>query len=173
MPLSLHRLDTPIGEALLVTDVRGVLRAFDFSEYEARMHKLLRVHYQNVELRSTPVPADLQASVERYFAGELAALDTIECETNGTPFQRRVWQALRTIPPGSTTSYGQLARSFGLPNAARAVGLANGSNPIAIVVPCHRVIGASGKLTGYAGGLYRKQWLLDHERSRSRELAAG
>jgi methylated-DNA-[protein]-cysteine S-methyltransferase len=161
----LHRLETPIGLALLVTDERGTLRAFDYIDYEARMRRLLRVHYEAVELRNTPVPSPLEKQIERYFAGDFRALDDVACETNGTPFQRRVWQALRAIPPGTTTTYGGIARSFGMPNAARAIGLANGSNPIAIVVPCHRVIGADGALTGYAGGLHRKQWLLDHERA--------
>jgi O-6-methylguanine DNA methyltransferase len=103
--------------------------------------------------------------MDQYFAGSLTALEGIVCQTNGSPFQRRVWQALRAIPPGTTTTYGAIARSCDMPNASRAVGLANGANPIAIVVPCHRVIGASGALTGYAGGLHRKQWLLDHERA--------
>ena len=162
--LLLHRLDTPIGVALLVTDERGTLRAFDFLDFEARMHKLLRVHYDEFELRAAALPAVLADPIERYFAGDYAALDAIPCETNGTPFQRRVWKVLRAIRPGTATTYGAIARSFDMPNGSRAVGLANGSNPIAIVVPCHRVIGANGALTGYAGGLHRKQWLLDHER---------
>jgi methylated-DNA-[protein]-cysteine S-methyltransferase len=164
--LLLHRLDTPIGLALIVTDERGTIRALDYIEYEARLHKLLRVHYGDFELRTAAMPTQLEDRIERYFAGEHAALDDIACTTNGTAFQKRVWKALRKIPPGTTTTYGALARSFDLPNAARAVGLANGSNPIAIVVPCHRLIGANGSLTGYAGGLHRKQWLLDHERAR-------
>jgi methylated-DNA-[protein]-cysteine S-methyltransferase len=163
--LLLHRLDTPIGVALIVTDERGALRAFDYIDFEARMHKLLRVHYDEVELRAASMSAHLANRIEQYFGGEFTPLDDIVCDTNGTPFQRRVWTALRAIPPGTTTTYGSIARSFGMPNASRAVGLANGSNPIAIVVPCHRVIGADGGLTGYAGGLHRKQWLLDHERA--------
>jgi methylated-DNA-[protein]-cysteine S-methyltransferase len=166
LPLLLHRLDTPLGIALLVSDENGVLRAFDFSDYEARMCKLLKIHYKHVALRSSTVPPHLEDAIARYFGGEVTALEEIVCETNGTVLQRRVWQALRSIPPGATRSYGDLARSFGMPNAARAVGLANGSNPIGVVVPCHRVIGANGALTGYAGGLHRKQWLLDHERKR-------
>lgn len=164
MRLLLHRLDTPLGIALLVSDEQGALRAFDFSEYEARMHKLLRIHYERVELHASAAPSHLVDPIGRYFGGDVAALDEIPCETNGTEFQRRVWRALRTIQPGTTRTYGMLARSFGMPNAARAVGLANGSNPIGVVVPCHRLIGADGSLTGYAGGLQRKQWLLDHER---------
>jgi methylated-DNA-[protein]-cysteine S-methyltransferase len=163
--LLLHRCDTPIGIALIVTDERGTLRAFDFIDYEARLHKLLRIHYGEVKLRSASIRAELKDRVERYFAGDCAALDGLSCETNGTPFQRQVWQTLRRIPVGSTTTYGALAGQLGMPNAARAVGAANGANPIAIVVPCHRVVGANGSLTGYAGGLHRKQWLLVHERT--------
>ncbi len=85
------------------------------------------------------------------------------CRLNGTEFQRRVWGELREIPLGETISYGELARRLGTPGASRAVGLANGRNPVSIVVPCHRVIGADGRLTGYGGGLERKAWLLRHE----------
>ena len=99
---------------------------------------------------------------DAYFAGELSTFD-IEMNLLGTPFQQRVWSQLCQIPYGETISYGELARRIGNPNASRAVGLANGRNPIAIVVPCHRVIGANGSLTGYGGGLERKTWLLEHE----------
>jgi methylated-DNA-[protein]-cysteine S-methyltransferase len=162
--LLLHRLDTPIGLALIVTDERGTLRALDYIEYEARMRKLLRIHYDDVELRPATIPTHLKDKLERYFDGEHAAVDGIPCETNGTLFQKRVWKALRAIPAGMTMTYGAIARSFGMPNGSRAVGLANGANPIAIVVPCHRLIAADGALTGYAGGLQRKRWLLEHER---------
>jgi methylated-DNA-[protein]-cysteine S-methyltransferase len=98
-----------------------------------------------------------------YFDGELGAIDAMPVELNGTEFQKRVWQALRRIPSGSTISYGELARRVGEPAAVRAVGAANGANPVALIVPCHRVIGADGSLTGYGGGLDRKKWLLVHE----------
>jgi methylated-DNA-[protein]-cysteine S-methyltransferase len=98
-----------------------------------------------------------------YFTGQLTRFD-LELETGGTPFQRRVWDALRSIPYGTTTSYSELAAQLGEPRAVRAVGSANGRNPISIVIPCHRVVGADGGLTGYGGGLQRKQWLLAHER---------
>jgi methylated-DNA-[protein]-cysteine S-methyltransferase len=104
--------------------------------------------------------------LEAYFAGELTEFD-VELDMHGTAFQRRVWQALLTIPYGQTRSYGEIAAQVGAPGAARAVGLANGHNPIAIIVPCHRVIGASGSLTGYGGGLDRKKTLLDLEKSRT------
>jgi methylated-DNA-[protein]-cysteine S-methyltransferase len=99
-----------------------------------------------------------------YFDGDLHAIDALPVATEGTVFQKSVWQALRTIPTGKTMSYGELAVKIGKPAAVRAVGLANGSNPIGVVVPCHRVIGANGSLTGYGGGLERKRWLLDHEK---------
>lgn len=98
-----------------------------------------------------------------YFAGDLVALDPIATDPKGTPFQKEVWQLLREIPPGRTASYGELAAKLGRPNSSRAVGMANARNPVSLVVPCHRVIGADGSLTGYAGGLERKRWLLAHE----------
>lgn len=105
---------------------------------------------------------DVAAQLDAYFAGELSDFD-LEIDARGTPFQMRVWSQLREIPYGETISYGELARRVGNANASRAVGLANGRNPIAIIVPCHRVIGANGSLTGYGGGLERKSWLLGHE----------
>jgi O-6-methylguanine DNA methyltransferase len=155
---------------LLVTDENGALRALDFADYESRMHRLLCDHYGNYEFRNGSAPGEITEALDAYFAGTLEALDEIHVETGGTPFQRQVWQALRTIPASTTTSYGQLAASIGKPAASRAVGAANGANPIAIVVPCHRVIGASGSLTGYGGGVPRKRWLLDHERGASHAL---
>jgi methylated-DNA-[protein]-cysteine S-methyltransferase len=101
--------------------------------------------------------------MDAYFRGELRAIDGLRVETRGTPFQRAVWTALREIPCGTTVSYSDLARRIERPSAVRAVGLANGANPVAIVVPCHRVVGAGGALTGYGGGLSRKRWLLAHE----------
>ncbi|HCC1079435.1 TPA: methylated-DNA--[protein]-cysteine S-methyltransferase, partial [Salmonella enterica subsp. enterica serovar Paratyphi C] len=108
-------------------------------------------------------PGGLSDKLADYFAGNLAVIDTLETATGGTPFQREVWQALRAIPCGQVMHYGQLAAQLGRPGAARAVGAANGANPISIVVPCHRVIGRNGTLTGYAGGVQRKEWLLRHE----------
>ncbi len=110
-----------------------------------------------------PAPDSIRAPIQAYFEGDLAALARVLVETGGTAFQRKVWAALRRIPAGTTATYGQLAAAIGNANASRAVGMANGSNPVAIVVPCHRVIGAGGGLTGYAGGTDRKRWLLTHE----------
>jgi methylated-DNA-[protein]-cysteine S-methyltransferase len=112
----------------------------------------------------------IRGVLARYFEGEVGALDTVPVELNGTPFQKTVWQALRRIPGGTTISYAELAKRIGDPAAVRAVGTANGANPVAVIVPCHRVIGSNGKLTGYGGGLDRKQWLLEHEGVVSRSL---
>jgi methylated-DNA-[protein]-cysteine S-methyltransferase len=110
-------------------------------------------------------PAGAVTALHEYFNGNLRALEKIQVELNGTAFQLRVWHALRAIGPGRTVSYSAIARAIGAPNAVRAVGAANGANPVALIVPCHRVIGADGTLTGYGGGLDRKQWLLRHERA--------
>lgn len=165
--LTLDRLATPTGEVLLVVDADGAVRALDFAGYEDRMMRLLRRHWGEAELVEGRAPAAIRTAVEAWFGGDLAALDGLKVKTNGTEFQRAVWAALRTIPVGETRTYGQLAAAIGSPRAVRATGMANGQNPIAVIVPCHRVIGASGALTGYAGGLERKQWLLAHEGARA------
>ena len=164
--LILDRITTPVGEVLLVTDGAGAVRALDFADYEERMLRLLRRHYGDVTPSAGRAPEAVRGAVEAYFGGETRALDGLTVATGGTEFQREVWAALRTIPAGETRSYGQLAVAIGRPKAVRAAGLANGQNPIAVIVPCHRVIGANGTLTGYAGGLERKKWLLAHEGGR-------
>ena len=171
MRLFLDRVPSPLGHLWVVTDEAAALRALDFDEYEARMRELLQRHYGTVVTESRATPQPLIERLGAYFAGQLSALDDVVTCTGGTPFQQQVWQTLRTIPAGATMSYGELARSLGNPGASRAVGLANGNNPIAIVVPCHRVVGHSGSLTGYAGGLPRKRWLLAHERRHGAEHA--
>jgi methylated-DNA-[protein]-cysteine S-methyltransferase len=164
MRLALERRASPIGVILLVADEAGAVRALDFDDYEARMAELLRRHYGACLLAEGAAPKPAKNALEAYFEGDLDALAHVPTATGGTPFQREIWAALRKIPPGTTLSYGQLAASLGRPGASRAVGLANGANPIGIVVPCHRVIGSNGALTGYGGGLHRKRWLIDHER---------
>jgi methylated-DNA-[protein]-cysteine S-methyltransferase len=159
----LGRLQTPIGVALLVTDADGVLRALDWEEYQPRMKDLLRLQYGAVILKDARSPGDLKAALTGYFKGDLDRLNTIQWRVAGTPFQHKVWTALPKIPAGTTMSYGALAAKLGAPNAVRAVGHANGSNPISVVVPCHRLIGADGSLVKYGGGLERKRWLLEHE----------
>ena len=145
-------MDSPVGRLLLAADDRG-LRRLLFADAEPQPGWVP----DGDALR--PVRDQLAA----YFDGKLREFD-INLAPEGTPFQLRVWRALLDIPYGQTISYGELARTIGNPAASRAVGLANGSNPISIIVPCHRVIGASGKLTGYGGGLERKSWLLALER---------
>jgi len=163
MRVQLDCIMSPIGEVLLACDAEGRLRALDFHDYEHRMRQLLRLHYGTFELVSGPAPDAITAPLRAYFAGDQAALAAIAVETGGTLFQRSVWAALRCIPPGATTTYGALAATIGRPRAVRAVGLANGANPVSVVVPCHRVIGSDGALTGFGGGLHRKRWLLEHE----------
>ena len=161
--LTLDRIATPVGEVLLVTDGDGAVRALDFADHEARMNRLLARHAPGAVVRQGRAPEAVRRAVEAWFGGELSALDGLAVKTGGTAFQRTVWAALRAIPTGETRSYGQLAAAIGAPRAVRAAGLANGQNPVAVIVPCHRVIGANGALTGYAGGLERKRWLLRHE----------
>lgn len=167
LPLLIDRIETPIGEMILVADHEGNLRAIDWTDHEDRMLRLLRRHYgaNGFTLEAANNPHGLSDAFRRYFAGDFAALDSVPAKTAGTPFQREVWSALRNIPLGTTLSYAQLAQRIGRPKSTRAVGLANGANPVAILVPCHRVIGASGSFTGYGGGIERKQWLLNHERA--------
>ena len=163
MHLTLDRIPSPVGEMLVVTDADGAVRALDFHDYEARLRLLLRRHYGEVVLTEGRAPEPVRRAVEAWFGGELTAFDAIAVRTGGTDFQRAVWKALRDIPTGETRTYGHLAAAIGAPKAVRAVGLANGANPVGVIVPCHRVIGANGTLTGYAGGLERKRWLLAHE----------
>jgi methylated-DNA-[protein]-cysteine S-methyltransferase len=164
---SLETIDTPTGRMRIVTDEEGTLRSLDWDDHESRMMKLLERHWGagSFSLRHTPPRSAGVLALAAYFDGDISALDDLPTRTQGTEFQRKVWQALRAIPAGQSLSYGALAARIGRPGASRAVGLANGANPIAIVVPCHRVIGADASLTGYGGGLERKRWLLAHERA--------
>lgn len=163
MRLQLDRFTSPIGVIRLVTDADGHLRALDFEDHQERNLTLLRRQYGTDRLVEGKAPPRITAALQAYFEGDLAALDVVEVATNGTAFQEAAWAALRAIPPGETRSYAQQAQAIGKPKAMRAVGLANGANPVGIVNPCHRVIGASGALTGYGGGIERKRWLLHHE----------
>jgi methylated-DNA-[protein]-cysteine S-methyltransferase len=167
--LFLDRQATPIGEALLVTDETGCLRALDWADRHASMTRLLRLHYGTMTPEPGKAPKATKRCLDRYFGGETNCLAEIAWNTAGTAFQRSVWVGLTTIPAGETFSYGKLAAKLGRPKAVRAVGLANGSNPVSLVVPCHRVIGSDGTLTGYGGGLDRKRWLLRHERAQFRD----
>ncbi len=162
MPLRTGTLQTPLGTLHIA--VRGdtlCTVAFDEHWPQARPHLERRLGESTKDREDDP--AGLVTRFRRYFDGDLHALDDVETDPGGTPFQKVVWSALRRIPIGTTVSYQDLARAIGQPTAVRAVGAANGRNPIPIVIPCHRVIGADGTLTGYAGGLDRKRWLLEHE----------
>jgi len=162
MKLLIDKFDSVLGKILLVSDGER-LCALDYADYEDRMLLLLRRHYPVFRLRETIDPQGFSTLLGAYFAGDVTCVNRIPVNTGGTAFQRQVWSALRTIPPGTTLTYGELATQLGKPTASRAVGMTNALNPIAIVVPCHRLVGANGFLTGYAGGLERKRWLLQHE----------
>jgi methylated-DNA-[protein]-cysteine S-methyltransferase len=160
--LWIDTIDSPIGQISIVVD-EDRLCALDFADYQPRMMKLLAQRYESVELVPYSNPLGSIDRLQAYLAGDLTSLDRIPVRMGGTTFQQQVWLKLTEIPVGEVWTYGELAKSIGKPTASRAVGMVNSLNPIAIVVPCHRVIGAQGKLTGYAGGLDRKQWLLQHE----------
>ncbi|MES0302845.1 methylated-DNA--[protein]-cysteine S-methyltransferase [Citrobacter sedlakii] len=159
------KIATPLGPLWILCDERFHLRAVEWEQHSDRMEQLLDIHYRAGGYSRIPAknPGGLADKLADYFAGNIDVIDTLPTATGGTPFQRDVWQMLRTIPKGQVMHYGQMAEQLGRPGAARAVGAANGSNPISIVVPCHRVIGRNGALTGYAGGVQRKEWLLRHE----------
>jgi methylated-DNA-[protein]-cysteine S-methyltransferase len=164
-PLVLHvdQMETPIGELLVAVTTEGRLVATYFAAPDDPQALLARAAGSPVRIVAKRDPAGCRTALRAYFDGYLDAIETLPAAPVGTPFQQEVWRALRTIPCGTTTSYGALARQLGRPAASRAVGLANGANPVSIVIPCHRVIGANGSLTGYGGGLDRKRWLLAHE----------
>lgn len=162
MVLVLADIDSPIGRILLAFD-NFVLCALEFADFKDRFDDFLRRQYAGEVPTSGGAPLDVARRISAYFEGEVGALDAIPVTMKGTDFQRRVWNALREIPPGTTISYARLATRIGRPRSVRAVGAANGANPISLVVPCHRVIGTNGELTGYGGGLARKAWLIRHE----------
>jgi methylated-DNA-[protein]-cysteine S-methyltransferase len=162
MELFVDRIESEIGEIVVVTDGESLV-ALDYADYEPRMRKLLGSRYVDFRLTQVANPGGISDKVRAYLAGDFHSLDDIPVKTGGTPFQQEVWQALRTIPVGTFVSYKELARKVGRPTAYRAVGMTNSLNPVAIVLPCHRVVGVNAALTGYAGGLERKRWLLSHE----------
>jgi methylated-DNA-[protein]-cysteine S-methyltransferase len=161
--LDYDEFESPIGRILFAADDGGIC-ALDYAGYESRMEDLLKRRFGAFEFRRGADPFQLRPRLQSYFVGELHALDDTPVSMGGTAFQAEVWKALREIPAGHTRTYGELAERLGRAQAARAVGHANSLNPVAIIVPCHRVIGASSALTGYAGGLARKEWLLRHEK---------
>jgi methylated-DNA-[protein]-cysteine S-methyltransferase len=162
--LTLSRIPTPIGPAVVVCDEGGRLRGLHWDDHEDHVRKQMARHYPGIPVEDGEPPSALNAALSDYFSGDLEALGRIEWAVGGgSPFQQEVWRSLAKIPAGQTTTYGVLAAQIGRPAAVRAVGMANGANPIGLVLPCHRVIGANGTLTGYGGGLERKRWLLAHE----------
>jgi len=163
MDLEITEYQTPIGTAVAAVH-DGQLCAMTFADGWARTERTLQRRFGAVRClpaKGTPLVRRLDA----YFAGDLRALDDIAVDPGGTEFQHAVWMALRRVPVGQTTTYAELARAVGAPTAVRAVGAANGANPIWLVIPCHRAIGSNGSLVGYAGGLDRKRWLLTHEKA--------
>jgi methylated-DNA-[protein]-cysteine S-methyltransferase len=155
-------LTLPVGTIRVATR-DGTLCALGFADRWDRLGATLARRFGAVALVPARDPGGVVTSLHRYLDGNASALDALAVDTAGTPFQHRVWEALRRIPYGTTMSYGELARRIAAPSAVRAVAAANGANPISIVIPCHRVIGGDGSLTGYGGGLERKRWLLAHE----------
>jgi len=160
--LEIAETTSPIGRLLLLGREGALCGVGLGDEPEWARHEAER-RFGDVEFRPSADPAGAASALRRYFSGDLLALEAVRVDPGGTPFQRRVWGALRDIPVGQTRSYSYIARLIGAPDAVRAVGSANGANPVAIVIPCHRVIGADGSLVGYGGGLDRKRWLLAHE----------
>ena len=155
-------LPSPIGP-LTVAAREGRLCVLSFGDEADAVARRIERREPAARIRPSADPGGVAGVMEAYFAGDLHALGRVDVTMQGTPFQQAVWAALRRIPAGRTASYAQIARAIAMPAAVRAVGAANGANPIALVVPCHRVIGTSGSLTGYGGGLDRKRWLLEHE----------
>jgi methylated-DNA-[protein]-cysteine S-methyltransferase len=162
MSWQLENVKSPVGKILLMHDGKALV-ALDFDDHEDRMRRLADRYLKDTSFVRTKTVSPFAEALNAYFDGDVTAIDKVKTHGLGTEFQAKCWTALRKIPAGETRSYGQQAVMIGSPKAMRAVGLANGANPIGIVVPCHRVIGANGTLTGYGGGLPRKEWLLKHE----------
>ncbi len=158
-------VETPAGTFWLAAH-EGALVAAGFAESAPRLLARLALRFGPLDVRVAEDPAGAATALTRYLGGDRRALEEVPVDLGGTPFQRDVWAALRSVPAGSTVTYAEIARRIGRPKAVRAVGAANGSNPVSLFVPCHRVIGKDG-LRGYAGGLTRKEWLLAHEAAAS------
>ena len=162
MIIKIADIASPIGAIRLAANDTGLV-ALDYLDRWDEIRERLERRFGKIGFQKADDPHGAITRINRYLKGDLSALEDIPVDTGGTQFQQQVWQALRAIPPGRTTSYMDLARSIGRPKATRAVGAANGRNPVSIIIPCHRVIGTDGQLCGYAGGLERKRWLLSHE----------
>ena len=164
LTLFLSRRDSPIGALALACDAAGVLRGVSFGD---GLERAMRREYPGAVLGEGAEPAAVRAALDAYFAGDAEALSrapwSLDGAAAGAGFQARVWRALAGVPAGVTISYGEMARRAGEPGAAQAAGTALNRNPIPLVLPCHRVIGADGAMVGFGGGLERKTWLLRHE----------
>lgn len=160
--IEIETIPTELGDFTIAMR-NGAVCAAEFSGDKSRFENILARRFGGVQLVTDEPGSAAASALRRYFAGDTSALGEIPVDLAGTDFQMRVWQALREIPAGETRSYGDIARAINAPKAFRAVGLANNRNPVALIVPCHRVIGADGSLTGYAHGLKAKEWLLRHE----------
>jgi methylated-DNA-[protein]-cysteine S-methyltransferase len=160
-------LESPIG-ALTLAAHEGRLCVLHFGADDQAVRRALQRWYPGEAIEEHEDPGGARGRLDAYFAGDLDALDAVDVELNGTTFQKQVWTALRTVRAGTTAAYAEIARAISAPSAIRAVGAANGANPVAIIVPCHRIIGTNGSLTGYGGGIDRKRWLLEHEGMRLR-----
>jgi methylated-DNA-[protein]-cysteine S-methyltransferase len=162
MRIDIATIESPLGKLTAAAHGPRVCLVH-FGPESTSVRSSLQSWYPDAEIAATANPGGVVDVLRRYFEGDLESLDDIEVELNGTSFQKNVWLALRSVRAGTTMSYSQLAKQVGSPAAVRAVGAANGANPVAVVLPCHRIIGSNGSLTGYGGGLHRKRWLLDHE----------
>lgn len=160
--IELAVIDTPI-DSLTLAARNGRVCLLHFGADRASVHATMQRWYPSEAVAASTDPGGAADALVRYFDGDLDAIDKIPVEMNGTAFQKRVWDALRQVPAGKTATYAEIAVLIGSPAAVRAVGAANGANPVAVIVPCHRIIGSNGTLTGYGGGLKRKEWLLKHE----------
>jgi methylated-DNA-[protein]-cysteine S-methyltransferase len=158
--ITIEKFETKVGK-LTVASRDGRVCAAGFDEQWPALERVLRRRFGDFPMKDAASPN--AARIRAYLDGDVSAIDDVTVDLGGTPFQRAVWDALRRIPVGETTTYGELARALGKTHAVRAVGRANALNPVSVIVPCHRVIGKSGELTGYAGGIARKRWLLEHE----------
>jgi methylated-DNA-[protein]-cysteine S-methyltransferase len=157
-------LDSPVGRLRLIA-ADGRLCGLSFPGRWTGLHRFLERRFGGITVESAPDAGEISECLRAYFDGDLARLEAVPLDPGGSPFQQRVWTALRDIAPGRTRSYSDLARAIGEPTAFRAVATANAQNPVAVVIPCHRVIHADGSLSGYGGGVERKRWLLQHERA--------
>ncbi|HWA49684.1 MAG TPA: methylated-DNA--[protein]-cysteine S-methyltransferase [Dongiaceae bacterium] len=168
LTLLIDRIATPLGAFALVADEEGRLHAAEWTDCMDRIERSLRLLHgaDGYTLKNARNPGGHSAALRAYFSGDIAAIDKLPVAKIGTEFQQLMWRNLRKLPAGKTMAYSDFASRIGKPAAIRAVGAANGANPISVVVPCHRLIGANGSLTKYGGGLHRKQWLLEHEQSR-------